>query len=72
VGHFPQDEVPALIAALLDNFITQHVLQELEEAMEATSAAAATCTADALSSGDYVPKHSIEGLMAAAALDAKV
>ena len=60
---------------MLDNFVMQHVLPELEAAAEPAPAAATTAAAarnPAGAFGPYVPQHTIEGLMAAAALDAKV
>lgn len=60
VGHFPQDEVPALVAAMLDAFVE-------ECAVESDAAAVAGgCRAGA--DGEFT----LQGLMAAAEMDPKV
>lgn len=68
VGHFPQDEVPALICSMLDHFADECALElEAEGVAAATSAAACRGAQD-----DGVGGFSVRGLMAAAELDAKV
>jgi len=69
VGHFPQDEVPAVIAAMLDAFVDECAVE-----YEASSAGQAAQPGQCRSSldGQLVEGFSLRGLMAAAEMDPKV
>lgn len=63
VGHFPQDEVPNLIAAMLDLFVAECAVEEDEAGV-----GPGACRGAADEEGPFT----LRGLMAAAELDAKV
>jgi hypothetical protein len=64
VGHFPQDEVPALVAAMLDAFVEECAVES-----DAT-AVAGGCRGG--TDGQDVGGFTLQGLMAAAEMDPKV
>jgi hypothetical protein len=66
VGHFPQDEAPALVAAMLDSFVEECAV-DIEEGSVAD---AGRCRPGP--DGQSVEGFSLRGLMAAAEMDAKV
>lgn len=67
VGHFPQDEVPSLVSAMLDQFVDECAI-DLDDYDGANSKPGQCVVA-----GDTVVEgFSLRGLMAAAELDAKV
>lgn len=63
VGHFPQDEVPALVAAMLDAFVEECAI----DAEESAVAGAGKCRGSVDGS-----EFTLRGLMAAAEMDPKV
>jgi hypothetical protein len=67
VGHFPMDEVPALIASLLDAFVDECALED--PAAAADSASAGGCRPGA---AGRINGFTLKGILAAAELDAKV
>ena len=69
VGHFPQDEVPALVAAMLDSFVEECAV-EIEASTGSQAGAAGQCRAG--TDGQTVEGFTLRGLMAAAEMDPKV
>lgn len=75
MGHFPQDEVPALVAAMLDSFVEECAVEFgnsssiMAEGGEA-AAAAGGCRPDP--EGQTVEGFTLRGLMAAAEMDPKL
>lgn len=70
VGHFPQDEVPSLIAAMLDQFADECALEAEDDV---TGVSEQSGPGKCVAAGEImVEGFSLRGLMAAAELDAKV
>lgn len=64
VGHFPHDEVPALVAAMLDSFV--------DECAVDSEAAGSEAGAGQCSAGATVGGFTLRGLVAAAEVDSKI
>jgi hypothetical protein len=71
VGHFPQDEVPNLIGAMLDAFVEECAVEAAAD--EAAAAAAGEPGSCRVGDGEQrVEGFTLRGLMAAAEMDSKV
>jgi hypothetical protein len=70
VGHFPQDEVPNLIGAMLDAFVEECAVEAAADEAAAAAGAPGGCRV-----GDGEPRvegFTVRGLMAAAEMDSNV
>ncbi|KAF6254244.1 Alpha/Beta hydrolase protein [Scenedesmus sp. NREL 46B-D3] len=70
VGHFPQDEVPNLIGAILDAFVEECAVEAAED--EAAAAARPGSCRASVDGEERVEGFTLRGLMAAAEMDSKV
>lgn len=70
VGHFPQDEVPNLIGAMLDAFVEECALEAAADEAAAAAAGPGGCRGG--EGEQKVEGFTLRGLMAAAEMDSKV
>jgi hypothetical protein len=70
VGHFPQDEVPNLIGAMLDAFVEECAVEAAADEAAAAAGEPGSCR---VGDGEQrVEGFTLRGLMAAAEMDSKV